>query len=280
MAERWFRVYESLVDDPKVQRLPDRLFKALVNLWCLASANRGILPDLDTMAFKLRMKPVAVYKVLGELRVAGLLDDEEGGTGVVRPHNWDGRQFQSDSSTKRVREFRERQRNGDGNAGRNGDETLHGTPPETETEQKKPSLRSGAKKATRLADDWLPSETDRAFAKEAGLSDSVIDQEAARFRDFWLAKPGRDGTKLDWSATWRNWIRRACETRGIGPPANGNGAQNLTDDDWRKRLDWARERSAWPAKWGPPPGHLGCTVPAGLIRDGDGSGWREWTGEH
>lgn len=27
------------------------------------------------------------------------------------------------------------------------------------------------------------------------------------FRDYWLAIPGRRGCKLDWTATWRNWIR-------------------------------------------------------------------------
>jgi hypothetical protein len=28
------------------------------------------------------------------------------------------------------------------------------------------------------------------------------------FRDFWVAKPGKDGLKLDWEATWRTWVRR------------------------------------------------------------------------
>ena len=28
-----------------------------------------------------------------------------------------------------------------------------------------------------------------------------------RFRDYWIAKPGKEGTKLDWFATWRNWVR-------------------------------------------------------------------------
>lgn len=28
-----------------------------------------------------------------------------------------------------------------------------------------------------------------------------------RFRDHWAAKPGKDGVKLDWLATWRNWVR-------------------------------------------------------------------------
>jgi hypothetical protein len=28
-----------------------------------------------------------------------------------------------------------------------------------------------------------------------------------RFADYWRAKPGADGRKLDWLATWRNWVR-------------------------------------------------------------------------
>jgi len=27
------------------------------------------------------------------------------------------------------------------------------------------------------------------------------------FRDYWIAKPGQQGVKLDWFATWRNWVR-------------------------------------------------------------------------
>jgi hypothetical protein len=105
---RWFRVYVELVDDPKVQRLDPSLFKALINLWCLASAKDGVLPLIDEKAFKLRMKPEKAQRVLTELRAAGLIDDDERG---VRPHNWDERQFTSDGSTPRVKRFRERRRN-------------------------------------------------------------------------------------------------------------------------------------------------------------------------
>jgi uncharacterized protein YdaU (DUF1376 family) len=27
------------------------------------------------------------------------------------------------------------------------------------------------------------------------------------FKDFWISKPGAGGVKLDWTATWRNWVR-------------------------------------------------------------------------
>lgn len=32
--------------------------------------------------------------------------------------------------------------------------------------------------------------------------------ESQVFLDYWRARPGKDGMKLDWVATWRNWIRR------------------------------------------------------------------------
>jgi hypothetical protein len=28
-----------------------------------------------------------------------------------------------------------------------------------------------------------------------------------QFRDYWSAKAGSGATKLDWQATWRNWVR-------------------------------------------------------------------------
>jgi len=33
------------------------------------------------------------------------------------------------------------------------------------------------------------------------------------FRDYWVAQPGQKGVKTDWTATWRNWVRRQQATR-------------------------------------------------------------------
>jgi hypothetical protein len=30
--------------------------------------------------------------------------------------------------------------------------------------------------------------------------------ETDKFINYWVAKSGKDATKLDWVATWRNWI--------------------------------------------------------------------------
>jgi hypothetical protein len=127
----WFRVYDDLVDDPKVQQLDPPLFKALINFWCLASANDGVLPSIDVIAFKLRMKPEKAQRVLDQLRAAGLVDDDEKG---ARPHNWDQRQFKSDVSTVRVKRFRERR----GNVSTAFSETVPETEAEAEAERRNP----------------------------------------------------------------------------------------------------------------------------------------------
>lgn len=126
----WFRVHDDLVDDPKVQRLDPPLFKALINLWCLTSANHGVLPPIEETAFKLRMKPQKVQRVLTELRAVGLIDEDERG---ARPHNWDERQFISDVSTSRVKRCRERRRNVSPAVSETASET------ETEAARKTPS---------------------------------------------------------------------------------------------------------------------------------------------
>jgi hypothetical protein len=64
------------------------------------------------------------------------------------------------------------------------------------------------KRGQRLQPDWIPSEATRAeMATQCPLVD--LHAEHVKFIDHWIAKTGRDATKLDWDATWRNWIRNA-----------------------------------------------------------------------
>lgn len=70
-----------------------------------------------------------------------------------------------------------------------------------------------SKRGTRLPDDWRPSDNERLWAASKGCSDARIAREAEAFRNFWVAKPGAGGVKLDWSATWRNWVLNALDRR-------------------------------------------------------------------
>ncbi len=102
---RWFRCYDDLLDDPKVQRLPAHLFKTLMNLWCLASKHEGVLPRIEDIAFRLRMSDHDTRVQVDDLILAGLIDLDRNGT--MRPHNWHERQYPSDTSKERTRKWRE-----------------------------------------------------------------------------------------------------------------------------------------------------------------------------
>lgn len=78
-------------------------------------------------------------------------------------------------------------------------------PPKPE-DQKPPAKVSPI--GCRIPEGWKPTAADLAFAAEKRPDIDAAD-EAENFRDFWNAKTGADARKADWSATWRNWIRKA-----------------------------------------------------------------------
>lgn len=61
-------------------------------------------------------------------------------------------------------------------------------------------------RGTRLPPDWEPPDEWLDWARQEGYPNPV--RSAARFKDYWLAQPGQKGVKLDWQATWRNWVRK------------------------------------------------------------------------
>lgn len=75
------------------------------------------------------------------------------------------------------------------------------------------SHASTTTRGSRLAADWQPTPDELRWARDA-RPDLELTAEVERFRDYWIAKPGKDGTKLDWTATWRNWIRSARASAG------------------------------------------------------------------
>ena len=63
-----------------------------------------------------------------------------------------------------------------------------------------------SQRGSRLANNWvLPNEWEYWANKQRPDLNAM--QVADQFKDFWCAKPGKDGVKLDWAATWRNWVR-------------------------------------------------------------------------
>jgi len=178
-GKRWFRFYAEALDDPKVQKLPPHLFKVWVNVLCVASANGGVLPSAGDLAFRLRMSEHDAGTAIDELIDLGLVDilpDKR-----LTPHNWDSRQFESDTSAARTKKWRNNKKI----KASDDDVTSHVTAPEQNRAESE-------------------TETD----KPPNPRTDVTDQDRVRFAQgrltlfgdlkiFWLEKFANDATRLD-----------------------------------------------------------------------------------
>ena len=80
------------------------------------------------------------------------------------------------------------------------------------------------KRATRIPEGFTPSpEVIEAMRAECPRVD--LEAENRKFVDYWSAKAGKDATKLDWDATWRNWIRRAKDSNVAQFPARQSASE-------------------------------------------------------
>lgn len=77
------------------------------------------------------------------------------------------------------------------------------------------------RRATRLPDDWRPSLELSEWAR-VERPDLDTSKTIASFGDYWRGKAGKDGAKLDWDATFRNWVRNERSTP-VQRPFNASG---------------------------------------------------------
>lgn len=104
-----------------------------------------------------------------------------------------------------------------------------------------PSLEepSKAARASRLPDGWIPEPADFLKALDLIGADRAA-TELEKFTDYWRAVPGAKGRKLDWPATYRNWIRTAAERK----PRNDRPDRFTAKQDNLARSFAAADRAA------------------------------------
>ena len=102
------------------------------------------------------------------------------------------------------------------------------------------------KRACRLPDDWrLPRSWGEWATQEMGMTADAVRWEADKFADYWHAKAGANACKVNWQATWRNWIRKNSEQGGRAPQQKSKMTQAL-DNLSGVNIDWKH-----PEKWNP-----------------------------
>jgi len=212
----WFRLHTDIIDDEKVRLLAFEDRWHFVALMCCKRAgllDKGDAHDLLRRKLSVKLGLASREFEAAVMRIAevGLICHE-----TFQPLAWDDRQFISDSSAERVRRHRDRVKQ---------DCNVTVTAPETDTEpdDKAGSTASAAKKrGTRLPDDWHLATELMVWATEATGNFDYVQREIEKFKDYWKACAGAKGVKLDWDATFRNWIRNAL-SRGSYGKQTGEG---------------------------------------------------------
>lgn len=163
----WVKLYREILDDIEWHQLDPLASKVLVMCWLIASESEGSLPDIKTLAFRLRMTEKQTSDCISKL------------------FHWLEHDDNAVISQRYQDDLPERE-----------------TERETEKEERQKSNRG-----TRLPVDFVLPEDWIAFCQQE-RKDLNPQKVFAEFKDYWTALPAGKGTKADWTATWRNWVRR------------------------------------------------------------------------
>ena len=225
----WFKVDDKLHDHRKARAAGVSAMGlwTLAGSWAADNVTDGFVPDSVCSRWDRSYRKLADALVAAGLWYVGELDGEAGWWF----HDWKEMQpSRAEVLTKRAEardrmarlranrggSSREQTANVQENESRSSEE-VRSTPtrpdPEGSKEPSKPR-----KRGTRIDPDWKPTEADVAWQRDQGISDLLARREFPKFIDYWLAKSGPNGAKLDWSATWRNWLRTAQERTPNSPP--------------------------------------------------------------
>lgn len=106
-------------------------------------------------------------------------------------------------------------------------------PPEPEPDPV-PESKPKPKRGTRLPEPFNLTKAMREFATERRPFVDVL-EETEKFCNYWRAKSGRDASKIDWDATWRNWILNAKgQINGQHQATNGKPTNRSRIEDTKR----------------------------------------------
>jgi hypothetical protein len=81
-SKYWIKLYHEILDDPKMGRLPDALFRRVIEFFLMAGdfGRDGGLPDLEDMAWRLRADETELKAQMEDLEALNILSRDAGGT--------------------------------------------------------------------------------------------------------------------------------------------------------------------------------------------------------
>lgn len=308
MAEHggWFRMYERVLNDPKVHNVSETDRWRWVECLCIAAMygdETGRLRSLNDMAFLTRRSENDVETTMERLVNAGLIDRRNGGkTGfywVV--HDWEKWQQPTVSKRKPVEPADRPPAPAHPRETDKTDKTRQDDIERVSARDENPPPQNDVvdlaferfKKSYPKRDGdqgWKVAQDKFRLAVKKGADPETIIKAADRYRET-MRREGNIGERSKFvkhAATWMNqrmWeehappVAKSSTTNGVWhPPENFDDSHGAWANRIRTARDWDAGQGAWSReKWGPAPGEPGCLIPADLLTENDLSRkWRVW----
>ena len=234
----WFKVDDSFHSHPKSAAVS----LAAIGLWTVAGSWCGThLTDGFVPAHMIPILARGETKLADELVVAGLWTKSRKG---FQFHEWSERNPEA-NDVKALRAKRAAAGHKGGVASgktRSKNEALaspllkqNRTPDPTRPDLKSQSQNQGQKlgvatrtppkRGTRIPADFDVTDEMKTWAT-TNTPNVAGWRETQKFINYWQAKSGAGATKLDWPATWRNWMLKAAEQAPNGRASPGLVAHN------------------------------------------------------
>lgn len=242
----WFKVDDGFWCHPKTLAISAEAVALWVRAgsYCGQQLTDGFLTDSARTLFGLTFDTAAE-----ELVEAGLWEKRDGG---YQFRNWDEYQpSRDDVETKRAadrerkrqaREVRKESARTSGRTRKRVSKESALPDPARPDQLTTPKGVGGAsdetptptkKRATRITENWMPPQ-EVINTIEAEYPALDLAYEHSQFVDYWLGVSGQRGTKLDWDATWRKWMRKAGKEQA-DHQSRGYRTQNQIMADERAR---------------------------------------------
>jgi hypothetical protein len=231
MAGDWIKLECSTPDKPEVYRMadalgiaPEHVVGCLIAIWVWVDQQTtdGNAVGVTRSLLDRKSGVTGFAQVMADV---GWLVETDNGLEFPNFDRHNGKTAKSRALTaKRVAKHK-RESNAGGNATGNGASVTGALPREEKRREEKErgadaptTPKTKAKKGERIPDGF-PAEPELSWAK-AEFPAINANSESAKFRDYWVGVPGQKGVKLDWPATWRNWIRRCADNSKASAETN------------------------------------------------------------
>jgi hypothetical protein len=241
MPQNWLRLYREVIHDPKLARVPAEERWIWITLLCLSS-DGGRVSVADGVGYEIsdiaRIADVTVDSVshaLGSFEKLGMVRVSSDRIEILK---WKSRQYKSDTSTPRVRTFRDRQAKRFSNVSETDQNRAEQIQNRDRADTEKETVSAVASTAPRKKKVFVKPTREEVQAHLTSLGEFRFG--ADEFYSYYESKGWRIGKTpmVSWKSAVGTWVARANKEGKVNHPPGEFIGDGPTPEEAAANLQW------------------------------------------